>query len=63
MLFNTFYVLIIFQVGKKRLYQTTSKPLGNLNLQFNQASAIPTSVNISLSRFDFSLSLNLTCIN
>ncbi|XP_027840437.2 uncharacterized protein LOC114122080 isoform X2 [Aphis gossypii] len=37
-------------VGKKRLYQTTSKPLGNLNLQFNQASAIPTSVNISLSR-------------
>ncbi|KAF0746599.1 Adenomatous polyposis coli protein, partial [Aphis craccivora] len=37
-------------VGKKRLYQATSKPLGNLNLQFNQASAIPTSVNISLSR-------------
>ncbi|XP_025202077.1 adenomatous polyposis coli homolog isoform X2 [Melanaphis sacchari] len=37
-------------VGKKRLYQTTGKPLGNLNLQFNQASAIPTSVNISLSR-------------
>ncbi|XP_026816490.1 uncharacterized protein LOC113556003 isoform X1 [Rhopalosiphum maidis] len=37
-------------VGKKRLYQTSGKPLGNLNLQFNQASAIPTSVNISLSR-------------
>ncbi|KAL4132827.1 hypothetical protein QTP88_009918 [Uroleucon formosanum] len=37
-------------VGKKRSYQTTGRPLGNLNLQFNQTSTIPTSGNMSLPR-------------